>query len=231
MMWMTIYLDWWSENSKIIEAEWCANTLNGEIQNFLFYTLTSKQLRVQSWSDYIEVSPKSYYIYMTWGKDHKPYTSHAVCIESSYNSASDTYCDTIALAYHETGYGQDRHVIDQYNYKLLSSANCSQTKNVKLLFHWDWELSSIWMNKWFSQLWQDKTKPFYVKTITSAEWKELSTWWIIILACMAWGDECLKSQRKEIWKREVDTRSQTITLKKCKFYEEDNKNKCKEREK
>lgn len=228
MMWMTVYLEWGSENSKVIEAQWCANTLDGEIQNYLFSALTSKSLRVKSGDSYFEVSPNSYYMYMTGGKDHFTADSDIVCIKSSYDSG-DVYCDTVALAYHETGYGLGRHSIDQYNYKLLNSDNCTQVNNVKLLFYRSWSFSNIWMNKWFSQLWQNNKRSFYIKTI-SAGAEELSQWEIIILGCMAWNKECLKTQRKEIAKRVIDTRSQTITLKKCKFYKETDPNLCETRE-
>ena len=61
---MTIYLDGSGERSKIIEAEWCAATLDGEIQNYMYYALTSKKLKV--WENYDqEVSPDWYYIILS----------------------------------------------------------------------------------------------------------------------------------------------------------------------
>lgn len=45
MMWTTVYLGWTTEKRKIIEAQWCANTILWEMNNFAFYALTSKNLR------------------------------------------------------------------------------------------------------------------------------------------------------------------------------------------
>ena len=76
------------------------------------------------------------------------------------------------------------------------------------------------MNKWFSPTNEANKNVFYI----SGSSTEL-TWDIKTTACF--DKDC--SNKKEIWKFWVDARSQTISRKKCKFYDED-PTQCKERE-
>ncbi len=54
----TVYLWWADEKRKIIEAQWCASTIHWELNNFVFYALTSKNLKI----DWDEVSGDEYII-------------------------------------------------------------------------------------------------------------------------------------------------------------------------
>lgn len=222
MMWMTVYMWWYNERTKIIEAQWCAATLWWEMDNYVFYALTSKKLKI--WEEYI--SPTAYFIYLTGGKDHNPYSSHNACTKSSYESR-DIYCDTINLAYHESYKidSIDRHTIDGFIYKSLDSTKCRQNSSTKLIFHWNDDTKLISMNKWFSQIWySNNRKPFHIRTVGNAGNEDIAYGEIIVIACISWDDEC--TWRKEVAKRVIDSRSQSITLKNCKFYSEDNSSLC-----
>ena len=48
MAWTTIYLQWSDETRKVIEAQWCATTIWWYINNFIFYSLTSRNLRISA---------------------------------------------------------------------------------------------------------------------------------------------------------------------------------------
>ena len=66
MMATTVYLWGTDEKRKVIEAQWCATTLWSEMTNFVFYTLTSKKLRI----DNTPISDiKYYYVSLTWWTD------------------------------------------------------------------------------------------------------------------------------------------------------------------
>ena len=58
MMWMTVYIWWSDEKRKVIEAQWCVSTIWWEMNNFLFYALTSKNLKTDDGT----VAPDFYYI-------------------------------------------------------------------------------------------------------------------------------------------------------------------------
>jgi len=62
MMWTTVYLQWSDDTRKVIEAQWCASTIWGTINNYIFYSLTSKNLRI---SDSEVESPDLYTIKLT----------------------------------------------------------------------------------------------------------------------------------------------------------------------
>lgn len=109
-------------------------------------------------------------------------------------------------------------------YKTLNIWNtCSQAKR-SLKFYRTWGHSStdyVVMNKGFSPRKNSNEKIFYV----SGEPLSI-TWDIIIGLCLS--PDC--STPKEISKFIVDWRSQTISLRNCKFYHADNPTKCKTRE-
>ena len=109
-------------------------------------------------------------------------------------------------------------------YKTLSvSKTCQQTKQ-PLKFYWSWGNNTeyIVMNKWFSPRSNINKKIFYIEWW----WSQTVLWDIIIGLCL--NKEC--STPKEISKFVVDWRSQTISVRNCKFYQESNPTKCKTRE-
>lgn len=223
MMWMTVYMWWYDERTKIIEAQGCAATLWWELDNYVFYALTSKKLKIGN-NDFI--SPSAYFIYLTWWREHNPYDSNNVCIKDSYID-SWIYCDTINLAYHESTNidSIDRDDIDGFIYKSLNSTKCRQNSSTKLIFYRSGDTEFISMNKWFSQIWYiNNRKPFHVRTIESNGNKDIPYGEIIVVACISWDDDC--TWRKEVAKWVIDSRSQSITLKNCKFYNENDPTTC-----
>jgi hypothetical protein len=198
MLATTVYLGGWDEKRKIIEAQWCANTIWWEINNFIFYTLTSKHLKID---DNNTISPSYYIIQLTW------------CNES-------WACDKINLAY-------DTWNSSINTYKTLSVSNtCNQTRQ-PIKFYRTWnnpsDINYIKMNKWLSPKNINERNVFYIETTNA--WKEIIG---DIIAAICLDKNCTGSP-KEFWKFRVDWRSQTISRKNCKFYDDD-PTKCKERE-
>ena len=200
MMATTVYLGWTDEKRKIIAAQWCINTIWWEINNFVFYTLTSKNLGHNSET----ISPDFYIVEFTWWND-------------VYCSSSNT-CNKINLSY--SIWDTPENII---TYKTLNISNICQQNNQPLKFYRDWwETSYIIMNKWFSpRNIKHNEEIFYL----SWNHKRLS-WDVIVWLCL--NDEC--SNPKEIWKFVADARSQTISTRNCKFYDDDDPTKCKTRE-
>ena len=65
MLWMTAYF-WWSQDRwKIIEAQWCAGAFLWEMNNYIYYALTSKSLKV---SDKM-INPNIYTIELSWNNN------------------------------------------------------------------------------------------------------------------------------------------------------------------
>lgn len=191
IMTTTIYLGWLDERRKIIEWQWCANTLWGELRNFVFYALTSKNLKLSE--DEI-VSPE-YYIVQLTGTD---------------NCFKDDSCGSIVLSF---ATWDDENLITEY--KKLTPKACYGNSS-RLIFYRTWGTTDekyVKMNKWFSIKKVNEKTVFYVK-----DWSNKSiTWDIIIGLCI--NSEC--SSPKEISKFAVDWRSQTISVKNCKYYDED----------
>ena len=186
MLWMTAYLWWSQEKSKIIEANGCANTLLWEINNYLYFALTSKSLKIND--NYI--SPDFYYIQLSWS-----------------NCSSNSPCDKVVLSYSTGNDSTNKHT-----YKELTPRDiCRNNSNIQ--FAWSWEL--IKMNKWF-------IPTTHTDRVFSVEytWSKVSSTWNIII--LLWW--------KEISKWNIDWRSQTISLKACKLYDENTRNKCTTRE-
>lgn len=196
----TVYLWWTDEKRKIIEAQWCAATIWWEIHNYLFSTLTSKKLKI---SNSQTESPNYYIIELTW-------------------SNCSSWCDMINFSYSTW---EDPTNIQIY--KTLSVSNtCHQTKQ-PIRFIWSWgntDTQYIVMNKWFSPR-NDiiNKKIFYIEGSGSSQ---SILWDIIITVCI--DRNC--STLKEISKFIVDWRSQTISLRNCKFYQDNDPTKCKTRE-
>ena len=217
MMWMTVYISWSSERTQIIEAEWCATSLWWVMDNYLYYALTSKVL--SSWNN--KISPNFYYIQLSW------FNTDENCVSDAFES-SWALCNQILLWY-STG-----ELVVWENpaiYQTLTTKNtCSQNQS-RIWFYRSWwdnpqekNIDFIKMNKWFSPTNITDQNVFYIQNRTRNN--KLLLWEIIIVLCS--DDEC--SWRKQIAKRVVDARPQTISLKKCKFYEEDDPIRCQERE-
>ena len=196
MMATTVYLSWTDEKRKVIEAQWCANTIWWELNNFVFYALTSKVLKDNN----TPISPYHYIVQLTW------------CNAS-------WYCNKMDLSY------DTEDITNPIIYKTVSISACQQTKQ-PLTFNWSWDNNNnkkIMMNKWFAPKSETNRNVFYITNGNTSN-IELS-WDIITATCF---DKDCKS-KKEIWKFRVDARSQTISRKNCKFYDDD-PTKCKERE-
>ena len=200
MMATTMYLWWSDEKRKIIEAQWCMNTIWWQINNYIFYTLTSKNLKI----DGDEISPNYYIVEFTWWS-------------SDYCSSGDMY-DKINLSYST---GDTPTNITTYQTINISNI-CS--KDSKLRFYRSWtDTKYIIMNKWFLPKDINDRNIFYLLW-TWADKKLL--WDAIIWLCI--NDDC--TSPKEIWKFVADARSQTISIRNCKYYDDTDPTKCKTRE-
>ena len=78
------------------------------------------------------------------------------------------------------------------------------------------------MNKWFSISADDPSK----NQVFDLNWSSAQTWDIIISLCI--NDNC--TNPKQISRFVVDWRSQTISTKNCKYYQDNDPTKCKTRE-
>ena len=208
MMATIVYLTWSDEKRKIIEAQWCSSTLWWEINNFVFYALTSKNLRLSTNNI---VSPNYYIVQLTWWT-------------SGCNSVSDR-CNEIIFSYQNSSWAVLDNQIQQYD-SISVSRNCRWSQP-NLIFFWSWwnNIKYTVMNKWFLPISVTNRKVFYVQEEWNSDSNKLLIWDIIIALCMT--DDC--PSPKEISKFAIDARSQTISLKNCKFYE-NNLLSCKERE-
>jgi len=215
MMWITTYIGWADEKTKIIEAQWCAASLWWFINNYIFYTLTSKTLKLE---DNTIVSPNFYLIWLSWGK----YSSSNNCSKNNAEGSSKIFCKDIVFSYMD--WDGNIHEYDKINV----SNSCRQAKP-KLWFYREWDSSNnldvkyIQMNKWFSPVAVNEMNVFYLKTASNN--KEL-LWNIIIVLCS--DDEC--TTWKQVAKWSIDWRSQTISLKRCRFYNENDPSRCETRE-
>lgn len=204
---MTIYLDWTWDRAKNIEAESCAKSFLWNMNNFLYYTLTSKILKDADWN---EVSPNYYTIQLSWWN-----SNWSVCNRANF-SGDKIFCNNVVLWYLS---GEEN-----IPYMTYTVGNACQQNNIKLWFYRSGSenINYVKMNKWFSPLSLEETNVFFITTDNDKLLYED----IILIRC---NDQSCTS-RKELWKREVDARTQTITYAKCKFYKEDPANECRERE-
>lgn len=200
MMVSTVYIVWSDEKRKIMEAQWCTAKLWGEIRNFVFNALTSKTIM----SGNVSISPNFYIVQFTWWG-------------GQYCSGGDM-CDKIILAYSTSTW--DRPT-DIKTYKTLDYSTC-QMNTEPIKFYWSWvDTNYIIMNKWFSPRNINKYEVFFLS------WSKIEFIWdAIIWLCL--NSDC--TNPKEIWKFAADARSQTISTKNCKYYDENNPAKCKTRE-
>jgi hypothetical protein len=195
MMATTVYLWWTDEKRKVIEAQWCTATIWSEITNFVFYALTSKNLKLEN-DTY--VSPDYYYVSLTWWSAHG--CAWQQCkIVLSYSTWSN----------------------NMRTYKILSSSNNCRWTKTRLIYSW-WTVNYVKMNKWFSISADDPSK----NQVFDLNWSSAQTWDIIISLCI--NESC--TSPKEISKFVVDWRSQTISAKNCKYYQDNDPTKCKTRE-
>ena len=239
MAWTTVYLSWYNEKRQVIEAQWCAATIWWELNNFIFYALTSKEL-----NDTIK-APDYYRIWLDWWNSN-PLDNTLTSLsfndctrDANYNGGYSwpadnlpILCENINLKY--------KNEDSEWNYKVLNASNTCKQYQSRIRFMRKVEGSSVGgaighgypsniayinINKWFTQWWLNDTRVFYMENADDTNKKPL-IWNIIIVICL---DSDCKSI-KEIWKYDIDWRTQTISLNKCVFYEEDDSNKCMTRE-
>ena len=203
----TIYLGWFDEKRTIIEWQWCANTLWGKMTNFVFYALTSKNLVL----DNDTIPPDYYYVSLTWAS-----TEWENCTKDS-----TSLCDTIVFSISTW----ENPIVD---YETFTSKNTCHGSNSRLNFYRSWtnhnEIENVRMNKWFAI---NENHPNDKNVFILSWWSTQQYLWdIIILACI--NSDC--TDPKEIAKFLIDWRSQTISTRNCKFYDDEDPTKCKTRE-
>jgi hypothetical protein len=218
MLWMTVYLWKSGDRAKSIEAEWCANALGWALGNYTYYTLTSRNLRVKIDGEETIISPSYYYIELTgWNQ-----TNSNKCVPE--NIWSWNFCEDIILWYAEWyaswDYNPDEN-IEQY--QIVNVSNTCRHGKPHLWFYrswWShtWNIDFIRMNKWFTPREVKAERVFFMhdKNWTTDDDTKLLTWNIIVVLCS--NESC--KWRKEIGKRQIDARSQTISFKKCRYYNE-----------
>ncbi len=199
----TVYLGWSGEKRNVIEWQWCAAAIWWEITNYVFNTLTSKKLKL---SNNESISPNYYIIQFTWWKETTP------CL--SWNE-----CDKIIFSYSTW----EDYPTNIKEFKTISSSSVCRQNKQPLKFYWSWtDTNYIIMNKWLSPRDVSNQEVFYL----SWNIDRYMSWDIIIWLCL--NSEC--TTPKQIWKFVADARPQTISIKNCRFYDETNPTKCKERE-
>lgn len=212
MAWMTMYLGNQWERAKVIEAEWCANTFNWQINNQIFDALTSKIINSGNHS----YSPDFYLIELSWSNSND---------ESNCTSDNSwVFCDKIIFRYASLW---EHDIIDiSWAFDSVITNKICHLWNTSLQFYRSWsnDIKYIRMNKWFSPILWTEAKVFGIHTTWNMN-NDLLNWDIFVNACF--DNEC--SWQKQIWKRHIDARSQTIWFKKCKLYSE-TEDICEERE-
>ena len=214
MLWMTIYLwtNW--DRARSIEAEWCGNALWGALSNYVYYALTSKNLTMGDQNN--PAHPTYYYIELTWWSS----SPEQRCIPEN----SWSFCDEIILWYTE-----EETPTSIETYENLTVSNTCRHGKPHLWFYRTWwasgDIQYIRMNKWFTPREAQAERVFFLQQNWDTENDKLLTWDIMVILC---SDTCVWG--KEIGKRQIDARSQTIAFKKCKYYFEENWKKCKTRE-
>ncbi len=213
MAWMTMYLGNQWQRARIIQAEWCANTFNWQINNQVFNALTSKILN--SWNT--TYSPDLYLITLTgWNSSW------------SKNCTSDNdwvFCDTLVFRYANLSWINDIIISGAFDSE-ITNKEC-HIWEVALQFYRSGsnDIEYVRMNKWFWPIIWTEAKVFWIHKKWQNINNDLLNWDIIINACFDRKCEWMK----QIWKRSIDGRSQTIWFKKCKLYI-DTEDICEERE-
>lgn len=210
--WITVYLWWFDEKRAEIEAQWCASTIWGRISNYVFFALTSKNIKPDNLNK--TISPNLYTIGLSWWNSTE--TKPCNAINASWDNI---LCDKLIFWY------STWTIWDIEPYKEITVKNTCRQNQPHLWFFWTgWNngwwigINNVIMNKWFTTLNLNNSNTFYL------DWGGL-VWEIIIVLCN--NSDC--SLKKEIAKRVVDWRSQTISQHNCAFYEDD-WFKCKDRE-
>ena len=205
MMATTVYF-WTDDKRRSIQAQWCVTTIWWEIHNFLFYALTSKRLRLD---ENTTVSPEYYIIQLTWALNEA---------DTGCNSTW-SICDEILLSYATWD-----DTIETYSRPSLNSCHWW---GVKIWYYRSGEsnINLLKMNKWFSAT---SDSPFDRKVFALEDFTgdKILLCDIMVVLCINSG--CQEPQ--EISRFAIDWRSQTITIKNCIYYEDDDLNKCKTRE-
>lgn len=197
MMWTTIYLEWSDDKRRIIEAQWCAATIWWWINNYIYYALTSKSLRLESNN---VVSPNFYYIKLNWWNS----------TDLNCNKDNNNLCDRLQFLY-STWNESSKSLYKTYSF----SDTCNLSPSTKLRLYRDISSSDvpfIRMNKWFTPVNLNDSNIFYIN-----KWNNILTWDIMIVLCL--DNDC--KMLKQFGKREIDWRTQTIALRNCAFYEND----------
>ena len=236
MLWMTVYLWKSGGRAKSIEAEWCSNALWWALGNYAYFTLTSRNLRVKINNVEEIISPKYYYIQLTgWTTD----PDHRCTPENAF---SWKLCKDIILWYAtwyfvSWAYDPDLNI---QKYDTINVSNTCRHWKPYLWFYWSWgnytwDIEFIRMNKWFTPREVKAEMVFFLKDNgwTTENDTKLLTWDIIVVLCSDESCACTNEWcwRKQIGKRQVDARSQTISFKKCRYYfDGENDNICKTRE-
>jgi len=124
------------------------------------------------------------------------------------------------------GYSMNEY--EMTDFKSLTVSNTCRQNSSKLRFNREWwnnDIHSVKMNKWFSPKSLQENRIFFLSWDNNNKYL---TWAIIVSLCL--DDNCTPGKsKKQIWKRSFDWRSQTISLKNCTFYNNDNST-CKTRE-
>lgn len=218
MMWLTVYLGWLWWRAKIIEGQWCATSLRWEMNNYVFYALTSKNIRLD---DDTVIAPDYYYIQLTGGSS----TSSKNCTKANYTWSDWTYCDELVFGYRVwnnlTGNNDNPLAYKTYTQR----TTCRQNQE-KIWFYWSGDIKYVKMNKWFSPTSIAERKVFFLQGTWTTESDKYIKGDIIVVLCP--DDDC--TWGKEVAKRDVDARTQTISFKKCRFYQGEDENKCEARE-
>lgn len=228
MLWMTVYLWTSGDRAKTIEAEWCANALWWVLSNYVYYTLTSRNLRENPNSE--PISPSYYYIQLTWSIENN-------CTEQQ--ALTWNLCRSIILWY-ATWY--DNPDLNIQEYQEVTVNNTCRHGKPHLWFYrsgwaYSWNIDHIRMNKWFTPRDVNAERVFFLHDRgwvgQGGDKEKLLLWDIIVVLCEDETCSCSDKwcARKQIGKRKVDARSQTIAFKKCRYYKEWNEgNICKTRE-
>lgn len=200
----TVYL-WIDDKRKIIESQWCVTTIWWELHNFLFYALTSKKLRLD---EETTVSPEFYIIQLTWSTSET-----GNCINTW------AICDEILLRY-DTWDG----IVETYSRPSLKSCHWGLSR-IGYYRSWDIDIKQVTMNKWFAASTDNPydKKVFWLEDFSG---NKLLLWDIIVVLCV--NENC--TEPKQISRLTIDWRSETIAIKNCNIYQDEDSNLCEQRE-
>ena len=213
MAWTTIYIQWSDETRRTIEAQWCATTIWWHINNYIFYSLTSKNLRSNTGPE----SPDLYAI--------------------SLSGCNNWFCDSFEFFDYIDDNGTYKTGNYSKTYNIADTCNISQWK---LNVHRK-ELNNdsiIKMNKWFSPVSINNKNIFYIQ-----DWESnpVLLWEIIMDLCLDSNCNTQKqvSERVVDWRtqtiysRNCDFYNENRTCKTregCKKFKTDDPTACEDEE-